>query len=266
MKKYLILLILIILIAILFISGKKVDSPQGSIPFENLIVEQEFVKFNWEIPAGQNSELANLLKILVTDFTIPTSSPLKDLIESQVDTIISDSTACFDGTLEAGRCAYESTGKIIFNDGKFLVFERYVYADGGGAHPYLSDFTYLVIDVANKKILTENDIFIGDYKAVITPLLLANFPDKEAAGDMPIEYVNQFWSQETLTEYGVYIDQVVPNGNFYLNNSGVVWTFVYYEIGPRPLGNTKIFLSWETLKTAGVLNDRFTQYAETFAE
>ena len=46
----------------------------------------------------------------------------------------------------------------------------------------------------------------------------------------------------------LWLDNVVPNGNFFLDKEGITWSYQPYEVGPYALGIVTATLSWDDLK------------------
>ncbi len=105
--------------------------------------------------------------------------------------------------------------------------EQYVYT--GGAHGVTNRF-YYNYDLETGLLLTEEDLFIGDYAVVLAPLLLANLTVEE----------------EVLGDYDT--EKILPNGNFYLSDEGITFVYNPYEIAPYAYGETEILIPWEAVQ------------------
>jgi len=112
--------------------------------------------------------------------------------------------------------------------------ERYVY--NGGAHG--SNFRmFCNYDVETGKPVAEADFFVDDYEAALTDLLL----------ECMIAQNDEIALIADLQEAGYNVDEIHPNGNFYLAEEGVTYVFNPYDIAPYALGETEILLPWERL-------------------
>lgn len=118
-----------------------------------------------------------------------------------------------------------------------LSFTTFVENFMGGAHG--SHHTgYFNIDLKTGKLITESDIFKGDYKAELSKLIIA-----ELLKD------NKLSKPEELIEIGFFdLTDLTPNGNFLITKGGILYGFNEYEIAPYYMGLIKVFLPNEKIE------------------
>lgn len=112
----------------------------------------------------------------------------------------------------------------------------------GGAHG-AHHTTYETMDIRNGKILDEGIIFKSGYKEPLTSML------KEAL----VNSKNTMGDPITILEP----DAVVPNGNFYFNEKGIVYVYNEYEIAPYSDGLIEVQIPYDRIKD--LLNTDYQQ-------
>lgn len=125
--------------------------------------------------------------------------------------------------------------KRIFSYG----IDRYVYM--GGAHG-LNNRLYFNFDLATGKQITENDIFLPNYKTVLAELIKKRIVEesKDVKNDNTEAITN-------LEDTDYWIDSILPNSNFYITDESINYVFNPYEIGPYYLGQTDVTLPFDRL-------------------
>jgi Protein of unknown function (DUF3298). len=129
---------------------------------------------------------------------------------------------------------YNSVKTTVFDTTAISITAK-MYAESytGGAHG-AHQTTYHTMDIRNGKILNEDILFKGGYKDQLTSLIREGLKDsKNTMGD-PI----------TILEP----DSVVPNGNFYFNESGLVYVYNEYEVAPYSDGLIEAQIPYEKIK------------------
>ena len=124
------------------------------------------------------------------------------------------------------------TGKILFCDSNVLSYQRELYTYAGGAHGMTTKTNY-VLDVKTGRILTEEDIFGKGFERKIAKQLIEKANILRAEGQLPAE--DEFYNNWNI----------VPNDNFALTDSSVIYTFNPYEIAPYCYGIIDIELKIE---------------------
>jgi hypothetical protein len=127
--------------------------------------------------------------------------------------------------------------KITYNRNNLVSFlvESEMYT--GGAHGAHGIFGY-VIDLNTGEYITE-DAFAGtDYRRRMANIFVRKIAEENKVSD-PIQL-----------EFSGYINinDIVPNGNFTIDEKGITYYFNEYEIAAYFIGVTKVFISYEELK------------------
>lgn len=104
----------------------------------------------------------------------------------------------------------------------------------GGAHGSRNIF-YYNIDTRTGKIFSEKEFFKANSQGKLTELLEEKVKTTK----------NQNGDDVTLLEP----EQVVPNGNFYFGDEGVVYVYNQYEIAPYSDGLIEITLPYDEIRT-----------------
>lgn len=117
----------------------------------------------------------------------------------------------------------------------------------GGAHGGTT-ITNGIIDMANGKKLTEKDIFKTGSYPVIKDMIISKILKK-----------NRVETKEDLYEIGYFnIDDIKLNGNFFVNEKGITYTFNEYEIASYAVGSTDIILSFKELSNYMIPGNPFS--------
>lgn len=130
-----------------------------------------------------------------------------------------------------------SSDVILYNENGLLSysvsFENYT----GGAHGSHS-FTNFTIDLENGRHITEEDLFVDGYETELAELLVEEIARK-----------NELDNKKDLEDIGYFsIDEIYPNDNFYIDATGITYTFNEYEIAAYALGATEVHLGFEQIK------------------
>ncbi len=113
--------------------------------------------------------------------------------------------------------------------------EQYIYT--GGAHGVNNRFFYNY-NATTGTLLNESDLFTPDYQEALTILLRQNFMIQHTDAQ----------TEEDLYQSEYDIDKIIPNNNFYLTQTGLVYLFNPYEIAPYSYGATEVILSKELIE------------------
>jgi hypothetical protein len=107
----------------------------------------------------------------------------------------------------------------------------------GGAHGAHSVFGY-VIDLNTGEYITE-DTFAGtDYKKNLSEVIVKKIAEANKVTD-PKQLEDKGYNN---------IGDIVPNGNFTIDEKGITYYFNEYEIAAYFIGITKVFIPYEELK------------------
>lgn len=276
--KYILFFILVIPLAFHACIKQKEDARTGKISESKTIrkdtlgissgLEWEFDTVAFERKVHVNNDTLKQAMHIMSTFVYPTSVPVgvdfKNVKRTISRIVTQDST--FIGTLKE---AFEnSTNSLItdaFNYGKewesednpyieFSSFEEQVhttvqavsrywltvcteqYSYLGGAHgsTYVK---YDNIDTQTGNIVKEQELFKQDYRNILAGLIQ--------------EKVKQRNSSKNKNEYIallVKINEIEPNGNFYLNKDSIVYVYNQYEIAPYVQGIIEIKIPYNEIK------------------
>lgn len=134
-------------------------------------------------------------------------------------------------------------GFSLLNDKRIYSYgiDRYVFM--GGAHG-LNNRNYFNFNLANGKLITEKDLFVSNYKVLISDLIKKliieesrNEKGKDADPILNLEDTD-FW-----------VEAIKPNGNFYITDESINYVFNPYEIAPYYMGQTEVTIPFQRLKS-----------------
>ena len=130
-----------------------------------------------------------------------------------------------------------SQNEIDFNEQGILCytvsFENYT----GGAHGAHS-YNHHVIDLKTAKPLTEADIFVDDYEEKLAQILVDHIAKQ-----------NNVANNKELENIGFFsIDEIFPNGNFRVDETGITYSFNEYEIAAYVVGATHVQLPYKEIR------------------
>jgi hypothetical protein len=134
---------------------------------------------------------------------------------------------------------YEAmSNKVVFDKAGLVSFSVYKESYTGGAHP-AHTVTNRVIDVRRGALLTEDELFVKDFKDKLAQILVKN-----------IAAQNELDDPKRLEEIGFSdITEIVPNGNFLIDDDGLTYSFNEYEIAAYYVGVINVHISYDEIKT-----------------
>jgi hypothetical protein len=162
---------------------------------------------------------------------------LDKYIELEAD-FIEDREIAEELSLEAWFSYYEDRqDTILYNRDGILSFAVYVSTYTGGAHGYISTSFYSLC-VATAERITENDLFIKESEKEIAALIV-----KELCTQYDVK------KPEQLEELGFFdVKEILPNGNFYLDDKGITYAYNVYEIAAYAMGTIEVRLPYADIK------------------
>lgn len=130
-----------------------------------------------------------------------------------------------------------SSDLIAFNQDDIIsytvCFENYT----GGAHGAHS-YNNHVLDLKTGKVITEEEIFVDDYQDSLAQILVDQIAKQNNVAD-PKELENiGFFS----------VDEIFPNGNFLVDETGITYAFNEYEIAAYVVGVTEVRLPYGDIR------------------
>jgi hypothetical protein len=126
--------------------------------------------------------------------------------------------------------------RIFFNQDGLLSFSVFSENFTGGAHGTHLYYGY-TLDLNAGKLLAENDIFYENYFNPIANIIVHK-----------IMQTNNLSDSKELEDIGYTdIKDIVPNGNFLINDKGITYIFNEYDIAPYVMGRTEVFLPYNEI-------------------
>ena len=130
-----------------------------------------------------------------------------------------------------------ASNEILYNQNNLLSytvnFENYT----GGAHGSHA-YTNHVLNLSNGNPITEEDIIVEYYQDSLAQLLVEHIAKQ-----------NNVENTKDLENIGFFsIEEIFPNGNFFVDDKGITYTFNEYEIAAYVVGATHVLLPFEELQ------------------
>lgn len=130
-----------------------------------------------------------------------------------------------------------SSDQIRFNQDGLLCFSVNFENYTGGAHGAHA-YNHFVLDAKSGMRLTEEDIFVESYQDNLAEILVAQIAKQNNVSD-PKELENMgFFS----------VDEIYPNNNFFVDETGFTYTFNEYEIAAYVVGPIHVHLPFEAVQ------------------
>lgn len=130
-----------------------------------------------------------------------------------------------------------TVNEIKFNKSNLLSYAISYENYTGGAHGSHTYINYN-IDLATGELLTESEIFIDGFQDEMAQILVDKLVEQ-----------NDVKSPEELESIGFFsIDEIYPNDNFSIDETGITYFFNEYEIAAYVVGTTHIHLSYDDIK------------------
>lgn len=122
---------------------------------------------------------------------------------------------------------------IGFESANLITVTYADYSYTGGAHGIYST-VYYNIDKRNGELITEEQLFIPDYKDKLAQLIQDE-----------IERRNVSLIEEDMIGLYVSLEDVKPNKNFYFTDQGLVYAYNIYEITPYVQGIVEVVIPYD---------------------
>jgi hypothetical protein len=130
-----------------------------------------------------------------------------------------------------------TVNEIKFNKNNLLNYAISYENYTGGAHGSHTYKNYN-IDLATGELLTESEIFVDDFQNEMAQILVDKLVEQ-----------NGVKSPEELESIGFFsIDEIYPNDNFSIDETGITYFFNEYEIAAYVIGTIHIHLSYDDIK------------------
>ena len=132
----------------------------------------------------------------------------------------------------------QKSNEILFEDENILSYSVQHSDYTGGAHGSLN-MLYYTIDLNKITTVTQESIFKPNYYKPLTSIIIEKLMEKYNLD-----------SPEKLIEEGFFdINEISPNNNFWVNDTGVHYIFNQYEIAPYSMGPIEVTIPYEDLKS-----------------
>ena len=141
------------------------------------------------------------------------------------------------------------SNEVLYHDDALLSYSVNHSTYTGGAHGSLQAL-YYTIDLNNLTTITEEDIFTPNYYHILTDKIIDNLMEKYEV-NTPEELLNQGFFD---------ITEIVPNGNFWINNEGIHYIYNQYEIAPYSMGPIEVTIPYEDIESIILPNKITDQY------
>lgn len=130
-----------------------------------------------------------------------------------------------------------SSDDIVFNQSDIISytvsFENYT----GGAHGAHS-YNNHVINLKTGKPITEEEIFVDNYQDNLAQILVDQIAKQNDLSDA-----------KELENIGFFsVDEIFPNGNFLVDETGITYSFNEYEIAAYVVGATNVHLPYKEIR------------------
>ena len=188
----------------------------------NTIISQLFSPHY--IKQSNDSVLALFVKDLITDYKLNNTPMLQEL----------DSFALY------------SFSNEHFLDGFSLLSDENIYSYGinryvfmGGAHG-LSSQIFMNFNLKTGKQIVESDLFIKGYQTKLTEIIKARIVEQSIEDP-------ELTAIADLEETDYWVDNIKPNGNFYISEDGINYVFNPYEIAPYYMGTTEVNIPFDRI-------------------
>ena len=106
----------------------------------------------------------------------------------------------------------------------------------GGAHGMYGE-SYTVFDTKTGAVVTEDDLFSGDWEETLNEML----------EDQALEEYADLAEEEEVEIDDIFFGAPYPNGNFSVGKNGITWHYNPYDIAPYAYGVIEVTLGWKEL-------------------
>ncbi|MDR1337218.1 MAG: DUF3298 and DUF4163 domain-containing protein [Tannerella sp.] len=150
---------------------------------------------------------------------------------------VREEAAVFDDSTPAFEYYDVSDNRILYNRNRLLsvTVGRETYSGGAhGMHVCINR----VIDLKTGLPLSEKDVFIDDSREDLAKVIVDNLAASNSV-DNPSELENLGF---------FHVNEIAPNGNFYVDDTGITYTFNEYEIAAYAIGPVTVRLSYGEIR------------------
>jgi Protein of unknown function (DUF3298)/Deacetylase PdaC len=139
--------------------------------------------------------------------------------------------------------AESSSMSILFNEKDWLSVGYGTYSYGGGAHGNHAT-NLATYDLAQKKALALNDVFLPKYEKTLSTALVS-----------AVRRQFNIPKNEPLTT-ALFENKIEPTTNFCITKKGILFLYNPYEIAAYAMGEIELFIPFDEVKS--IVNPRFS--------
>ena len=244
-------------------SGAKIDS-ENNVRFDSLFVEKAYhllnveanpkcsLQINFIFPTEYtNREILSLVqKQFISGFLgeeyvnlVPKEAAEKyaqDFIESykaEEENFKIEVENHGHDTMESWyTCNETSNNYIVYNRNDIVCFVVYKDCFYGGAHGS-HQYTNRVIDLKTGQQVIESDIFVEDYPDDLAKIIV---------NGIALAYQVEATDLENIGFFNM--NEIFPNKNFYVDETGITYTFNEYEIAAYVVGPVSVTIPYEKIR------------------
>lgn len=132
---------------------------------------------------------------------------------------------------------YEYSGYSLLNDERTYSYGVDIYAYMGGAHGVYSQL-FFNYDLRTGDLISQNDIFTADSEGLLIERIKQN-----------IIKGNETLNSESDLEEFFWVENIIPNDNFYITEDGINYVYNPYEIAPYVWGIIEAFIPYKEIKS-----------------
>jgi len=261
--------ILLSLFSCTLFSCKRTAQNSTKIVFDSIVVKEQIplletndttlpfadvkVSFTYPVKFGNKADLARLQQIFIGTFFnsihLDTLSPqgavdayvsgYREKYKSLSNTYYAEKSRLPKGETPAWYWYYMyNTNKVMFQNDSLLSY-AVEYSDyTGGAHGSYR-ITYTNIDLGEMVTVSEEDIFVPNYKKPLTEIIINRLMAQHNVS-VP----------DSLISLGFFnLDEVFPNNNFWLDDKAIHYSYNQYEIAPYSMGVIDVDIPYEDLSS-----------------
>ncbi|MDR1454397.1 MAG: DUF3298 and DUF4163 domain-containing protein [Tannerella sp.] len=201
------------------------------------------LSFIYPVDFLDKSILKSVQKLFILDYfgsDYANMTPEK-AAEKYADDYISNMIRDEDKVQDEDRPAFEyyqtSNNRILYNRDDLLSVTVGRETFSGGAHNNHKQVNR-VIDLKTGRALSEKDLFIDDYREDLAKIIVDN-----------ISASNNVDSAPELENVGfLSVSEIAPNGNFYVDDTGITYIYNEYDIAAYAVGPVVVQLPYETVR------------------
>ena len=126
--------------------------------------------------------------------------------------------------------------QIVYNRNDILSFVVFTEYFKGGAHS-AHTYTNRVIDLKTGLRIAENEIFVDDYQDALAKIIVDGIALANTVEVSELENIGFFD-----------VNEIYPNKNFYVDDTGITYTFNEYEIAAYVVGPVTVQIPFEKIR------------------